>query len=80
MGPFDRQILDFVDTFENDCCSIQNLLEYTNKIQDYDVDRAINDIQNLVNDGLLVIDEESKTIRLADKAKKPVVPLPKNQN
>lgn len=80
MGPFDREILDYVDASVIDSCSLDDLLEYVKGIQDYDTGRAINDIQNLINDGLLVFDEESKIIQLTDKAKKPVVPLPKNQN
>ena len=80
MGPFDREILDYVDAFATDSCSLDNLLEHVKGIIDYDEERSMNDIQNLIDDGLLILDKDNKTIQLTDKAKRPAVPLPKNHH
>lgn len=78
MGPFDREIIDYVDSCGADGCLLDELIKYASKIPDYGAERAMNDVENLRKDGVLIIDEESGIIHLTDYAKQPPVPLPNN--
>ena len=76
MGVYDRQILVFVNGKENDSCQVTEVLDSLKNIPDFLSDQAINDINNLINDGLLAYDKSSDTLTLLPKAKRPVVPIP----
>lgn len=78
MGVYDRDILDYVGSKENDTCRVDEVLDYLKDTPDFSSDRVINDINNLIQDGLLVYDKESDTVTLLPKAKKPVTPMPQD--
>lgn len=80
MGPFDREIIGYVNSKPDDVCQEFELIGYVSKFPDYDEDRAAYDIAMLVKDGLLSYDENSKEIKLTPKAKRPAVPIPPRQN
>lgn len=80
MGPFDRDILDFVSVQENESCSIKELFAFLSESYSYGGDRAEWDIRQLIKENLLVLDEQLGVISLGAKAKRSVVPLPPNSS
>lgn len=76
MGPFERDILDYVDAQPNDSCQLQDLLKELSTKPDFTVDWVISDIKNLIKDGLLSYDKATDVLTLQPKAKRPVVVIP----
>ncbi len=76
MGVYDRQILDYVDGKENDSCQVAEVLDNLKDTPDFLSEQVVNDINNLINDGLLAYDKNSDTLTLLPKAKRPVAQLP----
>lgn len=78
MGVYDRDILDYVDSKENDCCQVDEVIDYLKDSPDFSSERIINDMYNLIKDGLLDYDKESNAVTLLPKAKRPLSPMPQD--
>ena len=78
MGVYDREILDYVDSKENDTCRVDEVLDHLKDTPDFSSDRVINDINNLIKDGLLSYDKDRDTVTLLPKAKRPAPKVPKD--
>lgn len=78
MGVYDRDILDYVDSKENDSCQVGEVIDYLKDTPDFSSERIINDINNLIKDGLLYYDKECNIVILQPKAKRPVTPIPQD--
>lgn len=76
MGPFERDILDYVDAQPNDSCLLQDLLMELSTKPEYSENWVISDVSNLIKDCLLSYDQSTGVLTLLPKAKRPVVKLP----
>lgn len=75
MGVNDRDILDFLRSKDNATCQLDELWDILKNKPDITLDRVINDIENLENDGLLTFDKDSETLTLLPKANRLVVTI-----
>ena len=80
MGPFEIDILEYVKAQPDEACSLHGVLSYLSSKPDFMTDWAMNDVKNLIRDGLLSYNEETEVLTLLPKAKKPVVKMPPNDH
>ena len=76
MGPFERDILDYIMAQQHESCLLQDWLKVLSDKPDFTVDWAMSDVNNLIKDGLLSYDETTDVLTLLPKAKRPVVVIP----
>ena len=76
MGPFERDILDYLGAQQNGSCQLQDLLNELSVKPEYSQEWVISDINNLIKDGLLSYIQSTGVLTLLPKAKRPVAKLP----
>lgn len=76
MGPFEREILEYVGAQHNESCQLQDLLKELSAKPDFTVDWAMSDVNNLIKEGLLSYHETTDVLTLLPKAKRPMAMIP----
>lgn len=57
---------------------MNEIIDNLKNTSDFSCERIINDMNNLIKDGLLDYDKESNAVTLLPKAKRPLSPMPQD--